>query len=116
MYRIVQINHTNIHFIQNSQRFLFIITNYRIVIIVTKNLQKNYKIVTNPIAGIGRRPKIPSYLCPICIYTYKGATKGAASGAALGSCIEAALPLRELRFAAAELQKFRLQKFHIFSF
>lgn len=32
------------------------------------------------------------------------------------SCIGAALPLWELRFAAVELQKFRLQKFHIFSF
>jgi hypothetical protein len=78
MYRIMQINHTNIHFIQNSQCFLCIITNYKVVTFVTKNLQKNYKIVTTAIAGIGRRPKISSYLCPICIYTYKGATKGAA--------------------------------------
>lgn len=78
MYRIVQINHTNIHFIQNSQRFLCIITNYKVVTLVTKNLQKNYKIVITAIAGIGRRPKFPSYLYPICIYTYKGAAKGAA--------------------------------------
>lgn len=63
----------------------------------------------------------------IYIYTYKGAAKGAASGSCIGaaselrldinwSCIGAALPLWELRFAAVELQKFVLKKFCIFLF
>lgn len=102
--------------------FCAIWRSYKVVTVVTKDLQKKVKLVTTPEKRIGRAPTI----LYIHIYLYihikelqKELRQGAASELRLDinwSCIGAALPLWELRFTVVELQKFRLQKFHIFFF
>lgn len=67
--------------------FCAIWRSYKVVTVVTKDLQKKVKVVTAPEKRIGRSPTILYTHTYISIYTYKGAAKGAASGAALGSCI-----------------------------
>lgn len=67
--------------------FCAIWRSYKVVTIVTKDLQKKVKLVTAPEKRVGRSPTILYTHTYISIYTYKGAAKGAASGAALGSCI-----------------------------
>lgn len=99
--------------------FCAIWKSYKVVTVVTKDLQKKVKIVTEPEKRFDRSPTILYTHTYISIYIHikelqKELRQGAASELRLDinwSCIGAALPLWELRFAAVELQKFRFQKF-----
>lgn len=137
MNSIVHIAHTTIQFPQNSDtflcRFFYLVKSPKNASIFCgflcnmeklQNCNNCYKRFTEKSQSCNRAGEKGRSLSHNSIHTYisiyyiyKGATKGAASG----SCIRAAFRLHlELRYwsciAAAELQKFRLQKFHIFSF
>lgn len=145
MNSIVHIAHTTIQFPQNNDTFLYRFSylvkspkNASIFCGFLCNMEKLqscnscYKRFTEKSQSCNRAGEkdrslshnsIHTYIY-IYIYTYKGAAKGAASGSCIGAAFRhhlelhlgATLPLWELRFAAVELQRFRLQKFYIFSF
>ena len=136
MNSIVHIAHTTIHFPQNSDTFLcrfsYLVKspkNASIFCGFLCNMEKLqscnncYKRFTEKSQSCNRAGEKNRSLSHNSIHTYisiyihiKELQKELHQGAAKGAAKGAALPLRELRFAAVELQKFRLQKFYIFSF
>jgi hypothetical protein len=58
--------------------FCAIWRSYKVVTVVTKDLQKKVKVVAAPEKRIGHSPTILHTYIYIYIYTYKGAAKGAA--------------------------------------
>lgn len=125
MNSIVHIAHTTIQFPQNNDTFLcrfsiwlkvpkmrqyFVVfcaiwRSYKVVTIVTKDLQKKVKLVTAPEKRTGHFPTILYTHTYISIYIHIKELQKELRLDINWSCIGAALPLWELRFTAVGATK-----------